>query len=200
LQASSRDTLDTVSRSILLDDYAPVIAAVQNGDVWKNNELNVDYPAYAAGIYRENNLIMLIFLWHANAEQRTLYYVNLFKILCDLAQMSLLRAYDYSLALYEKQYIPETRIMKAQYFEECIENYMALSAKKVSTFVMLEIETNGHTPEEINQMIGNKVRTTDIIGFTSEGKLQIILPQASQEDLQCVLPRFEGLDIQVRLL
>jgi hypothetical protein len=105
--------------------------------------LNLDYPAYAYGVYREGELVLIIFLWHANIDQRTLYYVNLFKILCDLAQMSLLRAYDYSIAMYEKQYIPNTHIMNSQYFEECFENYLALSAKKVMSFVILEIDVNG---------------------------------------------------------
>ena len=200
LQVASRDTIDTISRSILLDDYAPVIDALKDGGVWKNTELNPDYPAYAAGVYRENNLILMIFLWHANANQRSLYYANLFTILCDLAQMALLRAYDYSLALYEKQYIPNTRIMNVKYFEECIENYVALNAKKVSSFVMLELDAGEHTLAEVDAMIRDKVRTTDIIGITSDGKLQIILPQASHNDLKLILPRFEGMDIQFRIL
>ncbi len=200
LQVASRDTLGTLSRSIFLDDYAPVIEAVKNGGIWKNTDLNLDYPAYAAGIYREDNLILLIFLWHANTEQRSLYYVNLFKILCDLAQMSLLRAYDYSLALYEKQYIPNTRIMNAEFFEERIENYQDLQTKKVSVFSLMEVDMNGHSLEEVNKMLESKVRMTDIIGLTSDGRLQIILHQASPDDLKHILPRFENMDLQVRIL
>ena len=142
----------------------------------------------------------MIFLWHANADQRSLYYANLFKILRDLAQISLLRAYDYVLALHEKQYVPGTHIMNAQYFNECLENYLALGAKKVSSFVLLEIDTNGHTLDEIDKMISNKVRTTDIIGLTYEGKLQIILPQASHDDLKYILPRFDGIDVKIKTL
>ena len=200
LQVASRDTFDTASRSILLDDFAPVIDVVKNGGIWKNTELNINYPAYAAGVCHDGELILVIFLWHANTDQRSLYYVNLFKILCDLAQMSLLRAYDYSLAMYEKQYLPNTRIMNAKYFEECIENHMALNAKKISSFVMLELETGDYTLEEVNSMIADKVRTTDIIGVTSDGKLQIILPQASHDDLKHILPRFESVDVQIKIL
>ena len=200
LQVASRDILDSISRSILLDNYKPVVEKLENGEIWKNTELNLDYPAYAAGVYQENKLIMVIFLWHADMDQRSLYYVNLFKILCDLAQISLLRAYDYSLAMYEKQYIPNTRIMNAKYFEECIENHMALSAKKVSSFVMLEFDTNGHTLEEAGAMIASKIRLTDVLGMTFDGKLQLILPHASQDDLKYILPRFEGIDIPVKFL
>jgi hypothetical protein len=200
LQAASRNTLGTISGSIKLDDYAPVVEALKNGGVWKNTDLNLDYPAYAAGVCRDDKLILMIFLWHANTDQGSLYYVNLFKILRDLAQMSLLRAYDYSLALYEKQYIPGTRIMNAQYFNECVEHCLALEAKKVSSFTMLELETDGRTFEEIDQMISHKIRTADIVGVTSEGKLRIILPQASHDDLKYVLPRFEGIGVRIKIL
>ena len=200
LQVASKDTLDTVSRSIRLDDFAPVIDVVKNGGIWKNTDLDINYPAYAAGICRDDELILMIFLWHANTDQRSLYYVNLFKILCDLAQMSLLRAYDYSLAMYEKQYFPNTRIMNAKYFEERIENHRELNAKKVSSFVILELETGDYTLEEIDSMIADKVRTTDIIGVTSDGKLQIVLTQASHDDLKYILPRFDNVDIPIRIL
>ena len=200
LQVASRDMLDTASRSIVLDKYNPVIEKLNNGEIWKNTDLNLDYPAYAAGVYNEDKLVLMIFLWHANIDQRSLYYVNLFKVLCDLAKISLLRAYDYSLALYEKQYIPNTRIMNAQYFEECIENHMALSAKKISSFLLIEIEANEHTVEEVDKMLANKIRTTDILGMTSEGKLQIIFPQATEDDLKYILPRFEGIDLSIKVL
>ena len=200
LQVASRDMLDTTSRSISLDKFAPVIEKLDKGEIWKNTDLNLDYPAYAAGVYNDGKLVLMIFLWHANTDQRSLYYVNLFKVLCDLAQISLLRAYDYSLALYEKQYIPNTRIMNAKYFEECIENYKALSTKKISSFIMLEIESGEHTLEEVDTIISSKIRTTDILGITSDGKLQILFPQATQDDLKYILPRFEGVDISIKVL
>ena len=200
LQVASRETIDTVSRSILLDDYKPVIDKIKNGEIWRNTDLNLNYPAYAAGVYRENELVTLIFLWHANVDQRSLYYVNLFKVLCDLAQISLLRAYDYNLALYEKQYISNTRIMHAKYFAECVEDHIALSEKKISSFVMLEFDINGHTLEEVNGMLSTKIRTTDFLGLTSDGKLQLILPNASKEDMKYILPRFDGLDIHVKII
>ena len=90
--------------------------------------------------------------------------------------------------------------MNAQYFEECIENYTALHAKKIATFVLLELDGNGHTLEEIDQIVSGKIRTTDILGMTHDGKLQIILPHASRDDLKYILPRFEGIDINIQVL
>lgn len=195
LAVASRDLNGVAARSIDLNVYAPVIEKFKDGGLWKNIDLNSDYPMYAAGIYRGDSLMLMIFLWHADIDQQSLYYMNLFKILRDLAQMSLLRAYDYNVALYEKQYIPGTHIMNAQYFEECIENFSALSERKVSAYVMLEIDYEGLTLEEADAVLSSKIRSTDILGITSEGKLCLLLSQATEEDLRFVLPRFEGIGV-----
>ena len=128
-------------------------------------------------------------------DQRTLYYVNLFKILRDLAQMSLLRAHDYSAAMFEKQYISGTHILCEEYFAECERNFVALSEKKVSAFVALDFDLNGHTIEEANEILAGKVRANDILGVTAEGTLRLLFSQATEDDMKVILPRFEGLDV-----
>lgn len=200
LEVASRELMGVATRSILIEGYAPVIEQFKDGGIWKNTELNLDYPMYAAGVYRGDELMLMIFLWHADIDQRTLYYVNLFKILCDLAQMSLLRAYDYGTMLSEKQYIPNTHIMNADYFEECAKNFSALSEKKVSSYIVLEFDLKGHTLQQADAMLLGRVRSTDILGVTADGKLQLILSQATNDDLQFILPRFEGLDITPNVL
>ncbi len=200
LEVASRDILDVASRSISMDTYAPIIEQLRDGGIWKNTALVRDLPMYAAGVYRGEELVLVIFLWHANINQRSLYYVNLFKILRDLVQMSLLRAFDYNAALSEKQYYEGTHIMRAEYFEECLGNYAALAEKKVSSFVLLEFDLKGHSLHEADEMLAGKIRVTDILGISPDGKLQLILSQAGERDLEFILPRFEGLDVTVTVL
>lgn len=197
LEVASRDLLDVASRSVSLDVFSPVIDQLKNGEIWKNTALIGDYPMYAAGVYRGDDLVLIICLWHANFDQRSLYYVNLFKILRDLVQMSLLRAYDYHVALAEKQYVADTHIMNAAYFKECVRNFDALSEKKVSSYMMLEFDLNNHSLEDADAILAGKVRTTDILGLAEDGKLRLLLSQATEKDLAYILPRFESLDLTV---
>ncbi len=200
LEVASRDLLDAAARSIAIDTYAPVIEQLRDGEIWKNTALSADYPMYAAGVYRGDDLVLLVFLWQAKRDQRSLYYVNLFKILRDLVQMSLLRAYDYTSALLEKQYVEGTHILNAEYFAECERNFAALAEKKVSSHLMLQFDLNGHTLKEADSMLSGKIRATDVLGLTEDGKLRLILAQATENDLQFILPRFEGLDIPLTVL
>ncbi|MEE1048085.1 MAG: HD domain-containing protein [Clostridia bacterium] len=198
LEVASRDIIDTVPRSISTETYREVIEKISAGEIFRNTDLSGEYPMYAAGVYRGDELVLLIFLWHADIEQRSLYYVNLFKILRDLVQMSLLRAFDYSQAVYEKQYIDNTHIMNIDAFNEVLNNYIALREKKVSSFIILEINLNGYSYEEIDKMLAGKVRVNDIIGMSDNGNIRLLLSGATEKDLPFILPRFEGIDVEVK--
>ena len=90
--------------------------------------------------------------------------------------------------------------MNADAFQECVQGFAALVEKKVSTFVLLEIAKVGHSYQELDQMISKKIRANDILGITKDGRLQILLSQATEKDLQFILPRFEDLEIAVSVV
>jgi UDP-glucose 4-epimerase len=198
LEVASRDIIQSVSRSISTETYRPVIQKIAEGEIWRNTELKKEYPMYAAGVYRGEELVMLIFLWRAEIDQQTLYYVNLFKILRDLVQMSLLRAFDYNQSIYESQYFKNTHIMREEAFAQVLDNYRALAEKKVSTHVLLEVDPCGCTYEEMDKQLRGKVRANDVIGVTADGKLMLLLAQATEKDLRFILPRFRNFRIEVK--
>ncbi len=200
LEVASRDIIDSVSRSVSTETYAPIIEQLNEGEIWRNTDLLPEFPMYAAGVYRGGKLVLLIFLWHADIDQRSLYYVNLFKILRDLVQMSLLRAFDYNQAIYDEQYISNTHIMNVAAFDDCLENFVALSEKKVSSYILLEVDCKGLGVCEADAILSKKVRANDIIGASENGTLRILFSQASEKDLEFILPRFEGLGFDISIL
>ena len=199
LEVSSRDIISEVSRSISLDTYGPVIDKIKKDQIWKNTEFIPNLPMYAAGVWRREKLVLLIFIWHVKPEQNSLYYVNLFKILCDLAEISLLRAHDYNQNLYESQYIKGTHILNKEEFEKIHVNFKNMAERKVFAYEFMEIDVNGYSYAEVDKMLTGKIRANDIMGEISTGKLGVLLSQATKNDLKYILPRFEGLDITVSI-
>jgi UDP-glucose 4-epimerase len=159
-----------------------------------------DLPMYAAGVYRGEKLEQMIFLWQADMDQYSLYYVNLFKILRDLAQMSMLRAYEYNQAIYEKQYIPHTRLMNAEAFDLALASFNSLREKKVFSYVLLDVDCKGRSYEEADGLLTSLVRVNDMLGASENGHVRILLSQATEDDLQFVLPRFALLDVEVTVI
>ena len=73
-----------------------------------NRELRPGLPMYAAGVRQNGTLVVLIGLRTATEEQMTLYYQNLFRILCGLVETALVRAFEYENAVRESWYLPGT--------------------------------------------------------------------------------------------
>ncbi len=199
LEVSSRDIINEVSRSISLETYRPILDVIQKDEIWKNTEFIPNLPMYASGVWRRDKLELLIFVWHVKPVQNSLYYVNLFKILCDLAEISLLRAYDYNQQLYDSRYLQGTRILCRDEFERIYKNFKDMAERKVFSYEFMEIDPCGHSYQEIDQMLIGKIRANDILGELENGKLGLLLSQATKNDLQYILPRFENLDITVTI-
>jgi len=87
--------------------------------------------------------------------------------------------------------------MNEDAFEKCLKNYVALSEKKVSTYVLLEIDNQGRNYIEMDELIAQKVRANDILGATHDGKIRLLLSQATEDDLPFILPRFEDFSVEV---
>ena len=65
---------------------------------------------------------------------------------------------------------------------------------------MLEFDLNGHSLKEANDMLTGKIRLNDILGITNDGRLRLILSQATEKDIEFIMPRFEELDINVTVV
>lgn len=200
LEVASRDIISHVSRSISLETYAPIVERLKEKEVWRNSELIPGLPMYAAGVFRAGKMELMIFIWHTSHEQQSLYYVNLFKILCDLVQISLLRAFDYNQAIYEKQYIKGTRILNTEAFSAVYENFKQMAERKVFTYMQIEIDCKNYSLDEVNEMLLKRVRANDILGLAESGKLRLLLSQATEKDMEFILPRFDGLGLGITVL
>lgn len=199
LEVSSRDIMHDVSRSISLDTYAPVMEVLNRGEVWRNNHFVPHMPMFACGIYQDNKPLLLIFVWNAQTHQRSLYYVNLLRILCDLTQMSFIRAHEYSRAMHDQQYVGYTILQNAQTFRSTLHVFRELEERRVFQFLQLAVEDTGRSREELSAVLSQCVRTNDIVGLLEDGSVWLLLSQAGPDDLKFILPRFERQSLAVRV-
>ena len=80
---------DVLKKSICLDDYLEAKETIVSGKVWVNRNFLDGYPMYMNGIHKDGELVMLIFIQEVGNEQLSLYYLNLFQILCGLVETAL---------------------------------------------------------------------------------------------------------------
>lgn len=199
LEVASRSIVHDVSRSISLDTYAPVMEVINQGGVWRNTHFLPHLPMFACAIRQDDKPLLLIFIWRAQAHQRSLYYVNLFRILCDLTQMSFIRAHGYSRAMHDRQYVDHTILQNAATFRNSLHVFRELEERRIFQFLQLKVDTGDRSREEMSALLSRCVRTNDVAGLLEDGSIWLLLSQAGEEDLKFILPRFERLGLSARV-
>ena len=200
MEMSSPEIRRKMPNSIRIEEYQNAIETLEKGEVWRNRELLAGYPAYIAGIKRNEELVMLVFIQDAASNQMTLYYLNLIKILCGLVEVSLLRALEYQEAVRDREYLEGTHILKTEYFMERLKLFHSIKEQKIGSYALLQIENPEVTLEETDRILKNKIRENDILGISEDGQLYLILSQVDDAMLPIVIERLEKNGLHCRVI
>ena len=187
----------TARRSIKLDEYMPVLRALEQDGLWVNRGLLPDLPMYACGVRENGRLIVLIFLYEADGDQLTLYYQNLFRILCGLVETALTRAFEYENAAYREQHLPGTRVLRTPYFLEKLAASCAMQEDKVAQHLLLRVIHDGADQSALYSKLATAIRASDLAGIGPDGGLYLLLNQASEAELPVVTERLQAHGITV---
>ena len=118
LTAASAGMTPEPAYSLEVDQWLDVIRAIEQEGLWVNRGFLPGRPMYAAGVRQNGSLVVLIGLRTASEEQMTLYYQNLFRILCGLVETALVRAFEYESVVRENWYLPGTCLLRpAVYYQ-----------------------------------------------------------------------------------
>lgn len=193
LEIASQGMTDVLKKSICLDDYLEAKETIVSGKVWVNRNFLDGYPMYMNGIHKDGELVMLIFIQEVGDEQLSLYYLNLFQILCGLVETALLRALEYQEAIKNRQYVQGTRILKPEYFEERLYSFHSMREENRASYVLLKLEYYPQmTLEEADTALQASVRENDVWGISEKGELFLILSQTDRSSLPIILARLEN--------
>lgn len=187
--------------SLPMAPYYEKLNQVQAGEVWVNRELDEQLPVYLYGIRQEGKLAVIILIQSAPYDQLTLYYENLFRVICGLISNSLINAMQYQEAVRHTKCVEGTdNVLSAPYFLEELEIALRAMEQKQSTHLLLHILSDGNS--SANQMgcrLADCIRTSDIIGLY-KGSIYVLLSQARPSDLPIISKRLEAAGLQYRLL
>lgn len=201
LESASRTVVGSVPQSLRMDQLAIALPVLERGEVWANNELLPDMPMYVAAAKENGEMVLLIEVLDAEYEQMTIYYQNLFKVLCGLIQASLLRSLQVKKIQHAEQCVPGTfRLLKPEVFRHEVEVAEKLQEEHVSCYQLIRIDCGNLTVEEAEQSILGKIRENDEIGLWKDGSIWLLLTQAFSENLHFVIERLEstGLSVQAK--
>ena len=204
LEVYSTSLNDKLAKSLKLSDFPEVMIAINRGEIFQNTALLPNYPAYVAPIlnnsYPFNVPVAIIIIWSVKFEQYSTYYYNLFKVICELVQASLVRAALFLDANYEKIYLPSTRILNHASFKDALKIRIEMKKNKIADYQMVLVDKTENNIRDIYPRISEGIRTADLIGLWNDGNYYILLSQANESASEDVIERLKKLDINGRFV
>lgn len=196
LVAASPAISNNVPRSLSLDDLAPVLQGPISG-LWVNRALTSGLPMFGYAIERDGAPAVLIFVRHVAESQMTLYYQNLFRILCGLVESALGRAFDYEAVAQDKRCVAGTCVLNHDAFGRELAAEQALADKKMGSFLLLRVVPGMEPVGELVGAIGSAIRESDAAGLVDGDTLYLLMRQATEADLPVICKRMAAKHITV---
>lgn len=197
LVAASPVIAEDAPRSISLDQLAPLLGGEGRSSLWVNRELTPGLPMFGYTIERDGAPAVLIFVRRAAQNQMTLYYQNLFRILCGLVESALGRAFDYEAVAQDKRCVDGTCVLKQAAFGQELAAEQALADGKMGSFLLLRVVPGMEPVGELVGAIGSAIRESDAAGLVDGEMLYLLMRQAKACDLPIIRERLSAKQIAV---
>ena len=200
LHVNSKDLNQRISKSIKISDYKEVKEKIDQGEMFQNTSLIPNYPAYVAPImsnsYPFNVPVALVVIWDAKYEQYSTYFFNLFKVIRNLIQDSLVRATTFMNMNYEKIYIPGTNILNYEAFLDTLRVSEDAKKKHMKEYQLLKIHNSKNGIKGLSNDLLAGIRAVDSAGMWSDGNLYVLLSQANYDAVKEIIKRLSLKGIQ----
>lgn len=196
LVAASPAISSDALRSLALDDLKAMMEGVDHSGLWVNRKLVPGLPMFAYVMERDGSPAIFIFVRHVAESQMTLYYQNLFRILCGLVESALGRAFDYEAVAQYKRCIAGTRVLKQDAFGRELATEQALADSKMGSYLLLRVVPGMEPVVELVGAIGSAIRESDAAGLVGD-TLYLLMRQATEADLPVICKRMASKQIAV---
>ena len=197
LVAASPAIAEDAARSLTLEQLAPLLGDGGRSNLWVNRELTPGLPMFGYTIERDGAPAVLIFVRSAAENQMTLYYQNLFRILCGLVESALGRAFDYEAVAQDKRCVDGTCVLKQAAFGQELAAEQALADCKMGSFLLLRVVPGMEPVGELVGAIGSAIRESDAAGLVDGDVLYLLMRQAKACDLPIIRERLSAKQIAV---
>ena len=190
LFSATSDKARKLGNSVNYTEMTDLYAAIMEHKVYINKDMKEEYPLMAGAIYDEDEIQMILMVWDIPWERMTLGQADMLAITGSLIQDAVLRANRYMALLEQQRYIPGTRILEAEAFEELVSAFMRARSRNLTACALLDLDTGGLSQEEVNATLGKLVRQTDYLGQDTKGNLHVLLANTDVTGASFVRQRF----------
>ncbi|WP_214820988.1 MULTISPECIES: NAD-dependent epimerase/dehydratase family protein [unclassified Exiguobacterium] len=187
LAAKSSDSTFTPRNSLQIEEQTVIHEVVASSEIVFNTSLTPGEPLFGAPLIRQGEVMAVILCYEVPFHNLTLSYRNLIDVMVRLINSSLDRSLGYINAIQFDRYVGNTNALKQEYFERILIQKEQAQQELNIPYSLVLIEEDHD--DSIIQSTETTLRTTDYLGFRTDGRLYAILSNATKEESQIVIDR-----------
>lgn len=141
-------------------------------------------PIYIAPIFDKRKVIGFVNIEKLSFNVKERYTFELFKIIIDELKDAMVYILDRVEKERSKYYLESApKILQKEYFEKVVQENRRRAELLKEDFVLLEAKNNGYLPEEVSDIIGNKIMSNIYISV-DEKFIQILFSMMKKEQVE----------------
>ncbi|WP_432354209.1 NAD-dependent epimerase/dehydratase family protein [Sporosarcina sp. A2] len=189
LTARSGQLEERCVKSIRSEEHRYIEEIIEGSPLFVNRELLEDEPVMAAPLRHNGQLFAILIIEDMEAKSFSLYHENLFKVAVEMTESALSRAYTLTELKENNRYLPHSRILRREAFQEIMESKQHAQEMGQLPYVLLECDEAEGSPLELADLISPLLRDHDYLFLQENGRILLLLSNSSETDGELVIAR-----------
>lgn len=198
LNVCSKPINNTLGKSMRMSDYPNMMVFLNDLQGYVNTECLEGYPAYAAPIHKDGELLGMILLMNSSNRQMNMEFANKFNIISDLICDALIRAMGFEQVT--DNCVEGTQILKADKFRQILAVKAQMKEKQYLDYVLLQLDKGEAGIKVLSDRVCRLVRNNDVLGMGEDGEVYLLLSQTKQTDLAIIEERMKKNNVTFKVV
>lgn len=199
-RACSPDLKAQLGTSLKLKEVPELMQSFQEGEVFVNTKMLVDYPDMASPIYAHGKLYGFAAVYDLLPENFTVFYQNLLRILTSLIEKNLGKALQYEEARRSEMYVEGTELLNPDAFRQ---QWKLLTQMDENGYVdCMKCHVKPLVPmstEQIAEKMQSVIRNNDFMGMDDDA-YAVVLMNMNPSYLDQIRERFAAKDLSIEVV
>lgn len=196
MASATSDFARKMGHSIRYREMGELSEEILEKKVFINRQIDDQYPHMAIGIFEDDNIRVIIYVWGITWDRMTLGQANVLRVISFLIQNALLSANRYMDAIEHERYLDGSAMMETQSFSNLVQAFRGARDRGLCLCVTLKVDIPPEENAAAAEKLTKKLRTSDYLGTLSDGGLYVLLADSGLQEAEFVLKRFAEVGYQ----
>ncbi|MCX0368437.1 NAD(P)-dependent oxidoreductase, partial [Clostridium perfringens] len=151
-----------------------------------------------APIKKGDKVIATIMIEEIEFSKMNLYYENLFKVVSNLIESSIVKAYNFEKLTSKERYINNTIFLNENIFKKLLKIKQTAKFEKKLDYILLKVESDFDL-KLLSEIIKSSIKETDFAGIM-DGVIYVLLLNTTEEESYIPINRLKAKGINTKVV